>query len=199
MPLTLFTSKRLILIFLSPLDNTPYNMAGRRGALKAIDWLAFAERVPPSQRTMFNNLKTRSDAISAKFVFPLHPISKMWHVLIVVIMKNPNIPFNNQMICVHRLTSLPEKPATIDWSYYRSAVAKAGMVDEFEKKVREDQKVNYLLPASLTMRYWNLILLLSDITFCFLSVQRPEGSWACRHSDSSYQRPGGRSGECHSV
>lgn len=45
-------------------------MAGRRAALKAIDWVAFAERVPPNQRTMFNNLKTRSDAISAKFVFP---------------------------------------------------------------------------------------------------------------------------------
>uniref|UniRef100_A0A3B4UM29 ATP synthase subunit d, mitochondrial n=1 Tax=Seriola dumerili TaxID=41447 RepID=A0A3B4UM29_SERDU len=73
-------------------------MAGRRAALKAIDWVAFAERVPPNQRTMFNNLKTRSDAISAK------------------------------------LTSLPEKPAAIDWSYYRSAVVKAGMVDEFEKK-----------------------------------------------------------------
>ncbi|XP_073350304.1 ATP synthase subunit d, mitochondrial [Pagrus major] len=73
-------------------------MSGRRAALKAIDWLAFAERVPPNQRTMFNNLKTRSDAIAAK------------------------------------LRSLPEKPVTIDWSYYKSAVAKAGMVDEFEKK-----------------------------------------------------------------
>uniref|UniRef100_A0A3P9D383 ATP synthase subunit d, mitochondrial n=1 Tax=Maylandia zebra TaxID=106582 RepID=A0A3P9D383_9CICH len=73
-------------------------MAGRRAALKAIDWTAFAERVPPNQRTMFNNLKTRSDAIAAK------------------------------------LTSLPEKPPAIDWSYYRSVVAKAGMVDEFEKK-----------------------------------------------------------------
>ncbi|XP_065119366.1 ATP synthase subunit d, mitochondrial [Paramisgurnus dabryanus] len=73
-------------------------MAGRRAAVKAIDWLAFAERVPPNQRAMFNSLKTRSDAISAK------------------------------------LTSLPEKPAAIDWSFYRSVVAKPGMVDEFEKK-----------------------------------------------------------------
>ncbi|XP_076608793.1 ATP synthase peripheral stalk subunit d, mitochondrial [Chaetodon auriga] len=73
-------------------------MAGRRAALKAIDWLAFAERVPPNQRTMFNNLKTRSDAISAK------------------------------------LSALPERPTAIDWSYFRSAVAHAGMVDEFEKK-----------------------------------------------------------------
>ncbi|KAA8585185.1 ATP synthase peripheral stalk subunit d, mitochondrial [Etheostoma spectabile] len=73
-------------------------MAGRRVALKTIDWVAFAERVPPNQRTMFNNLKTRSDAVAAK------------------------------------LTSLPEKPTAIDWSYYRSAVNKAGMVEEFEKK-----------------------------------------------------------------
>ncbi|XP_030636389.1 ATP synthase subunit d, mitochondrial [Chanos chanos] len=73
-------------------------MAGRRAALKAIDWLAFAERVPPNQRGMFNALKTRTDAISAK------------------------------------LASLPGKPAPIDWSYYRNAVAKAGMVDEFEQK-----------------------------------------------------------------
>lgn len=44
-------------------------MAGRRVAVKAIDWLAFAERVPPNQRPMFNSLKTRSDAISAKCVY----------------------------------------------------------------------------------------------------------------------------------
>lgn len=42
-------------------------MAGRRVALKAIDWVAFAERVPPNQRGMFNALKTRSDGISAKY------------------------------------------------------------------------------------------------------------------------------------
>ncbi|XP_076853621.1 ATP synthase peripheral stalk subunit d, mitochondrial [Brachyhypopomus gauderio] len=73
-------------------------MAGRRVAVKAIDWLAFAERVPPNQRPMFNSLKTRSDAIAAK------------------------------------LASLPEKPAPIDWNFYRKTVAKAGMVEEFEKK-----------------------------------------------------------------
>ncbi|XP_030262270.1 ATP synthase peripheral stalk subunit d, mitochondrial [Sparus aurata] len=73
-------------------------MSGRRATLKAIDWLAFAERVPPNQRTMFNALKTRSDAIAAK------------------------------------LRSLPEKPAAIDWSYYKSAVANTAMVDQFEKQ-----------------------------------------------------------------
>ncbi|XP_061535524.1 ATP synthase subunit d, mitochondrial [Phycodurus eques] len=75
-------------------------MAARRVALKALDWVAFAERVPPNQKGMFNALKTRSDAISAK------------------------------------LASLPESPVAIDWSYYKSAVAKAGMVDEFEKKFK---------------------------------------------------------------
>ncbi|XP_036398314.1 ATP synthase subunit d, mitochondrial [Megalops cyprinoides] len=73
-------------------------MSGRRAALKAIDWVAFAERVPPNQRAMFNGLKTRSDAIAA------------------------------------RLRSLPETPALIDWSYYRSAVANVALVEEFEKK-----------------------------------------------------------------
>ncbi|XP_040215595.1 ATP synthase subunit d, mitochondrial-like [Rana temporaria] len=73
-------------------------MAGRRAATKAIDWLAFAERVPPNQKVMFNALKTRSDALAAK------------------------------------LTALPAKPPTIDWAYYRTTIAKAGLVDEFEKK-----------------------------------------------------------------
>ncbi|XP_044153391.1 ATP synthase subunit d, mitochondrial [Bufo gargarizans] len=73
-------------------------MAGRRAAIKAVDWLAFAERVPPNQKAMFNALKTRSDSIAAK------------------------------------LTSLPTKPPTIDWALYRTAIAKAGLVDEFETK-----------------------------------------------------------------
>ncbi|KFQ68752.1 hypothetical protein N335_11757 [Phaethon lepturus] len=73
-------------------------MAGRRAAIKAIDWAAFAERVPPNQRAMFNALKTRSDALSA------------------------------------RMAALPEKPPTIDWAHYKATVAKAGIVDEFQKK-----------------------------------------------------------------
>ncbi|KAG7275335.1 hypothetical protein CRUP_035962 [Coryphaenoides rupestris] len=75
-------------------------MAGRRVAVKAIDWVSFAERIPANQRSMFNSLKTRSDAISAK------------------------------------LTSLPQSPAVIDWAFYRTTVARPGMVDEFEKKFK---------------------------------------------------------------
>ncbi|KFV83377.1 hypothetical protein N308_10290 [Struthio camelus australis] len=73
-------------------------MAGRRAAIKAIDWAAFSERIPSNQRATFNALKTRSDTLSA------------------------------------RLASLPEKPPTIDWAYYKATIAKAGMVDEFQKK-----------------------------------------------------------------
>ncbi|NXF91630.1 ATP5H synthase, partial [Eubucco bourcierii] len=73
-------------------------MASRRAAIKAIDWVAFAERVPANQKAMFNALKTRSDALSA------------------------------------RLAALPEKPPAIDWTHYKAVVAKAGMVDEFQKK-----------------------------------------------------------------
>ncbi|KAM5136039.1 ATP synthase peripheral stalk subunit d, mitochondrial [Mantella aurantiaca] len=75
-------------------------MSGRRAAVKALDWLAFAERVPSNQKAMFNVLKTRSDTVTAK------------------------------------LTSLPENPPAIDWSHYRSAIAKAGLVDDFEKKFK---------------------------------------------------------------
>ncbi len=55
-----------------------------------------------------------------------------------------------------RLASLPEKPATIDWSHYRSVVAKAGMVDEFEKKVRSSG-------CSVSVYYCDTCL----IRFCF--------------------------------
>ena len=39
------------------------------------------------------------------------------------------------LFCVSRLAALPEKPPAIDWAYYKANVTKAGLVDDFEKKV----------------------------------------------------------------
>merc|ERR1712168_152156 len=51
----------------------------RRLAVQAIDWVAFAERVPPSQRSSFNALKTRTDAIAAKLnTLPAQPAAIDW-------------------------------------------------------------------------------------------------------------------------
>lgn len=35
---------------------------------------------------------------------------------------------------LNRVFAYPEKPPTIDWSYYKSKVPVAGMVDEFQKQ-----------------------------------------------------------------
>ncbi|XP_071968562.1 ATP synthase subunit d, mitochondrial [Engystomops pustulosus] len=54
-------------------------MAGRRAAIKAVDWLAFAERVPANQKAMFNALKTRSDSVAAKLTsLPAKPPTIDW-------------------------------------------------------------------------------------------------------------------------
>ncbi|KAI8512155.1 ATP synthesis coupled proton transport [Branchiostoma belcheri] len=73
-------------------------MAGRRAAVKAIDWIAFAERVPPNQKAQFTALKAKSDAIYSKYL------------------------------------STPEKPAAINFAFYKSRLANPALVDEFEQK-----------------------------------------------------------------
>ncbi|XP_062886942.1 ATP synthase subunit d, mitochondrial [Mobula hypostoma] len=63
-------------------------MSSRRVAMKAVDWLAFGERVPPNQRAMFNALKTRTDALTSRLTsLPEQPPALDWNYYRKMIIK----------------------------------------------------------------------------------------------------------------
>ncbi|XP_060108752.1 ATP synthase subunit d, mitochondrial [Heteronotia binoei] len=127
-------------------------MAGRRAALKAIDWVAFAERVPPNQKTMFNALKTRSDALSAKLAsLPESPPDIDWAFYKRVVAKPGMVdefekkykafkvpePVDNETVKIETQEQEANKSAA---SYIQASKAR---VDQFEKEL---QKLKSMIP-----------------------------------------------------
>ncbi|KAJ8037129.1 ATP synthase subunit d, mitochondrial [Holothuria leucospilota] len=54
-------------------------MAARRVGRKVIDWAAFAERVPANQKSQFNALKSKADALKTKInTVPEKPLAINW-------------------------------------------------------------------------------------------------------------------------
>ncbi|XP_022093567.1 ATP synthase subunit d, mitochondrial-like [Acanthaster planci] len=54
-------------------------MAARRVGQRAIDWVAFAERVPPNQKSQFNALKSKADGLSSRLAsMPEQPKAIDW-------------------------------------------------------------------------------------------------------------------------
>lgn len=95
----------------------------------------------------------------------------LWTVLLSIlfalcILNIIYLVFSFAFLLPTRLASLPEKPVAIDWNFYRSAVAKAGMVDEFEKKVSFSQQV-----ISQIEHVWNAVLKMLLVAFLMLCLE----------------------------
>lgn len=117
-------------------------MAARRVGQKAIDWIAFAERVPPNQRIQFNTLKTRFDALKSRHsATPEKPAPLDWDMYRKIV-PIPGLvdKFEKQFAAVK--VPLPNDPvtATIDAQQKEMDKNAAVWKADGEKKIAEYQK-----------------------------------------------------------